>query len=279
MSGPHQVTTLMIPVDYHLHSTHSADGESTVQEMCEAAIERGLREICFTEHLDFDRSDPHYGHLDYPAYLASIEEARARYAGRLVIRIGVEFDFRRSYGAEVGEVLAGLPFDLAIGSVHTAGGYHIFRLSKEPPKTLDVPAIQAEYFAEVEALAASGWCHAIGHFDYLYKQLPERVAPYRNAWYWDRVEQILKRCLEGSVALEVNTRHLLDSGLALAADVDILRRYRELGGRRVMVGSDAHKRSDVAQGFAEAEAALRQAGFREVTGFDGGRPYPVALVP
>jgi len=266
----------MLAVDYHLHSTHSKDGRSTVAEMCEAALASGLREICFTEHIDFDRQDPDYGFLDWPAYAASVAEARSRFAGRLVIRLGLEFDFRRQYGGEPGEVLARMPCDFLIGSVHSAAGCHIYRLhGREGP--LDVRALQAEYLAEVEALVASGWAAAVGHFDYLYKQLPALVAPYRDGWYWPRAEQILARCVAAGVALEVNTHHVLDRGLALAADAEILRRYRALGGRRVTVGSDAHRAGQVAEGFQAAEQAVRDAGFPAVTGYEQGRPYDIPL--
>jgi histidinol-phosphatase (PHP family) len=281
----------MIPVDYHLHSTHSADGEASVLEMCEAALAKGLREICFTEHVDFDRADPAYGYLDWPAYTASVAEARSRYAGRLVVRQGVEFDFRRAYGAEPGEFLAGLDLDFAIGSVHSAAGYQIHRLWKDrPPGSarakprctgakpgLDLRTLLAEYFAETEALVASGWCHAIGHFDYIYKQLPDLAAGYRDAWYWRSVERILQACIAGGVAVELNTHHVLDRGAAMAADVEILRRYRALGGRLLVVGSDAHRPGDVAHAFPEAERDLRAAGFDAVTGYARGRPYDVAL--
>ena len=245
--------------------------------MCEAAIERGLSEIAFAEHLDFDRDDPMYGYFDDGAYTASIAEAQETYAGRLVIRKGLEFDFRRAYGTEVGDVLAAWDFDFLIGSVHSAAGYHIWRLSQEAPPDLDVRGLLADYFAEVEALAASGWCHVIGHFDYVFKQLPRPVAAQRDAWYWQRVRRILERCIAGGVALEVNTHHIVDRGCGLAADVEILDRYRALGGRLVTVGSDAHRPSDAGQGFDRAEAALREAGFLEVTGYARGRPYAVAM--
>jgi len=267
----------MIPIDYHLHSTHSADGEASIAEMCEAAVQRGLLEIGFAEHLDFDRDDPMYGYFDDGAYTAAIVEARETYAGRLVIRKGIEFDFRRAYGTEVGEVLAAWDFDYLIGSVHTAAGHRIWRLSREAPPDLDVRGLLADYFAEVEALAASGWCHVIGHFDYVFKQLPGLVAAQRDAWYWQQVRRILKRCIAGGVAIEVNTHHIMDRGWGPAADAEILDRYRALGGRLVTVGSDAHRPSDVAHGFARAEAALRKAGFADVTGYEHGRPYAVSL--
>ena len=221
----------MITTDFHMHSAHSGDGHATVAEMCEAAAACGLREIGFTEHLDFDRGDPHYGFYDDRAYSASIAAARAAWAGRLVIRKGLEFDFRQAYGTEVGDVLAAWDFDFLIGSVHSAAGCLLFRLAKEAPADLDLRALQEAYFDEVEALSASGWCHVIGHFDYLYKQLPARVAPLRDAWYWRRVEEVLARCIAGGVAIEVNTHHLLDLGQGMAADAAILRRYRGLGGR------------------------------------------------
>ncbi len=267
----------MITTDYHLHSTHSADGEGSVAEMCEAALQRGLGEIGFAEHFDFDRDDPMYGYFDYDAYTASIVEAREAYAGRLVIRKGLEFDFQRAYGTEVGEVLAAWEFDYFLGSVHTAAGRHIWLLSREAPPDLDVRELLADYFAEVEALAASGWCHVIGHFDYVFKQLPGRVAAQRDAWYWQQVERILRRCIAGGVAIEVNTHHVMDRGWGLAADAEILDRYRALGGRLVMVGSDAHRPSGVAHGFARAECAVRDAGFVKVAGYEQGRPYAIAL--
>ncbi|MBL7140108.1 MAG: PHP domain-containing protein, partial [Planctomycetes bacterium] len=62
----------MITTDYHLHSTHSADGHGSILEMCEAALAAGLTEIGFAEHIDFDRTDPHYGYLDGAAYTEAV---------------------------------------------------------------------------------------------------------------------------------------------------------------------------------------------------------------
>ncbi len=268
----------MIPTDYHLHSTHSADAEGTVLEMCEAALARGLKEVGFAEHLDFDRTDPHYGYLDPEAYAEAVEAARSIYAGRLVVRRGLEFDFRRAYGAEVDEVLAGLEgIDFLVGAVHTAAGVRLWTLNRGVPPDLDLAALVDEYLAEVEALVASGLCHVLAHFDYVFKQVPDLAETWRTARYWERVDGILARCIAGGVALEVNSHHIEDRGLGLAADAEILAHYRRLGGRRVTVGSDAHRPSAVAHGFGRVEAVLREVGFTEVTGFARGRPYPVPL--
>jgi histidinol-phosphatase (PHP family) len=270
----------MIKANYHLHSTYSYDGEAGLEAMAGAALAGGFADIAFTEHLDFDRSDPGYGYFDYAAYGAAVEAARERFRGRLAIRRGIEFDFRRDYRDEPRRVLAGMDFDFRIGSVHSAGGVLLFRLSsltEEETARLDLRRLQAEYFAEVEALLGSRLAHALGHFDYLYKHAPRLFAPWRDAWYWDRVEAILKACIRTGTALEVNSHHVLDRGLALAADAEILARYRRLGGRLLTVGSDAHRPADVAHAYGDLERAVRAAGFAEVTGFEAGVPYAIAL--
>jgi len=269
----------MLTLDYHMHTTLSKDGRNTAAEMCEAALGQGLREICFTEHLDFARQDDDYGFLDWGACTAAIAEARARYAGRLVIRQGLEFDFRSAFGSEPAEVLATMPCDFRIGSVHTAAGRHLYNLTKGPaPDTSVLREVHAAYLAEVEALAASGLAGTIGHFDYIYKQLPHIVGPMRDEAYWRKAGRILERCVAAGTALEINTHHMLDRGLGMAADVEILRRYRALGGRRVTVGSDAHRREEIAHSFAAAEQTLREAGFDAVTGFEARRPYAVSIL-
>ena len=40
--------------DYHTHSHYSFDGEEAAADMVAAASARGIEEICFTDHVDFD---------------------------------------------------------------------------------------------------------------------------------------------------------------------------------------------------------------------------------
>ena len=42
--------------DYHMHSSFSTDGKSTMEQMVKKSIELGLEEICFTDHVDYDDS-------------------------------------------------------------------------------------------------------------------------------------------------------------------------------------------------------------------------------
>ena len=40
--------------DYHVHSEFSDDSVFPVNDVCALAIERGIDEICFTDHVDFE---------------------------------------------------------------------------------------------------------------------------------------------------------------------------------------------------------------------------------
>ena len=59
--------------DYHMHSHHSFDAKHSIREMAEAAVQAGLSEICFTDHIDFE--DPNWRDVpaDLPAQRAEIE--------------------------------------------------------------------------------------------------------------------------------------------------------------------------------------------------------------
>ena len=44
--------------DDHMHTSFSMDGISPMRDMVKAAVDRGLFEICFTEHLEIGHPDP-----------------------------------------------------------------------------------------------------------------------------------------------------------------------------------------------------------------------------
>jgi len=75
-------------VDYHVHSNHSCDGKSSIPEMCQKAVELGIEEIGFSEHVDFEPKDWGYGFFDYERYSSEIEAAQESFNNKIVIRKG-----------------------------------------------------------------------------------------------------------------------------------------------------------------------------------------------
>ena len=79
-----------VPADSHAHSHHSFDSQAPMEAQCRAALDRGLGELCFTEHFSLDPLAPTYGHMDWEGYRAEFLACQKEFAGRLDLRWGVE---------------------------------------------------------------------------------------------------------------------------------------------------------------------------------------------
>ena len=41
-------------IDYHIHTKHSGDTDAEPADYCDRALNLGIPEICFTDHLELD---------------------------------------------------------------------------------------------------------------------------------------------------------------------------------------------------------------------------------
>ena len=104
----------------------------------------------------------------------------------------------------------------------------------------------------------------LGHIDYI-----ARYAPYDNpevsyGTFREDIDAILRAAIETDTVLELNTRRL-GSRTACKELVPVYTRYRELGGRYVTLGSDAHTASAIATNFGAAEELAAMADLAIVT--------------
>ena len=82
---------------------------------------------------------------------------------------------------------------------------------------------------------------SVGHLDYVCRYLPESSQTFFYDHFSDILDEILIEIIERNRALEVNTAGLKYGLDWPNPDISILRRYRELGGELITIGSDAHK--------------------------------------
>jgi DNA polymerase (family 10) len=113
---PDLITTEQILGDLHMHTT-ATDGECTIREMADAAIQRGLQYIAITDH---SRRVTMAGGLD-PARLreqwSQIDTIRPEYEGRLILLKGIECDILERGGMDLpSDCLA--EADWVLASVH-----------------------------------------------------------------------------------------------------------------------------------------------------------------
>jgi histidinol-phosphatase (PHP family) len=78
------------------------------------------------------------------------------------------------------------------------------------------------------------------------------------------VTAVLREVIERGMAIEVNTSGIRQAPGEAYPALETLELYRELGGSRVVLGSDSHLPEHLGVGFAEAVETVRRAGLRLV---------------
>ena len=81
---------LIMFYDYHVHSNFSPDSKTSMTKMIETCINLGLKEVCFTDHMDYDVKQTDKFVLDYKEYLKTLELMQNKYKGKITIKKGIE---------------------------------------------------------------------------------------------------------------------------------------------------------------------------------------------
>ncbi len=251
-----------LPLDAHLHTELSPDSQVPLELYAAQAVERGIREIALTDHLDFLPGAPAYDYADYPRRQRLIRELQERWAGKVTIRFGVELTYDSRFEDEIREHLRACRYDYTIGSVHEAldGPYARDKIAAfAEGKTL--AEATALYFSETLAAIRSGLFDTIGHLDQCKRWLIRWFTPADFAAAPELYEPILAALVEAGINLEVNSSGLRHATGETYPAPWVVARYRELGGRKVTVGSDAHVPHCFAFGLEEAYEIVAAAGF------------------
>ena len=243
--------------DLHVHTEWSYDGpRGSMERSCERALEIGLPAIAFTDHADFVKVHPDQYCVDIAGYLEEVERCRSKFPS-LRILSGVELGEPHWFPEEARRILAAGRLDHVLGSVHCV---HVGDREVDASQFSRLPAEEMEgalrsYFEETLAMLESEHpFHVLAHLDY-----PKRyIATYSEPDHEEMLRIILLAAAKRGCVLEVNTTR----GKTLCPDLTVLRWWRELGGKAVSFGSDAHDPDRVAAGFEHAAEVVEAAGFK-----------------
>jgi len=254
--------------DYHIHSSFS-DGRADPEEYITTAMDAGLKEIGFSEHLTLFRGllDWSMDAPDVEPYLEHIKKLSHRTTG-IKIRKGLEIDFLPGKEKEIWSLLEKTKLDYAIGSVHYLGDFSV----DNGPEFYDgknIDNLFETYFEQVTAAAASGLFDIIAHCDLI------RIYGFKpSADPEDLYRKLAKSFKIHDVAFEINTNGRNRPIGDFYPDRKYLRIFRE-ENVPVCVNSDAHMPSRVAQHFDEAYELLVSAGYTEMAVFEKRERYMV----
>jgi len=242
--------------DLHTHSTFSIDSKATPEEIIHEARLRGIDILAITDHADFAADDSLF---DPAVYIPAITALKER-SENLTLLCGVELGIQAEHAGACRRFLHGHSFDFIIGSMHRAKALDLYNGQFYEGRILtDCWQIYLE-----ESLKAFELCSdfdVMGHPDIIRRyhltrnsSMPEECS--------DRLDVMLKWLVNNGKGLELNTSGLR-YGLDSMHPSDLfLRRFRELGGEIITIGSDSHKVDTLAADFDQAVAILKRNGFK-----------------
>ncbi len=257
-----------------MHSSFSGDSDTPMEQMIQAGIQNGLAGICFTEHLDLDFPDTpdHFDFtIDFPTYHALFLELKEKYRNQISLHYGMELGLQPHLADTFDQILHDHSFDFVIGSVHLLNGCDPYY-----PETFagkDESECYRRYFESIlmNLQVFSGF-DSLGHLDYIVRYGPNRNKDYSYSEYRDIIDAILEQLIRRDIALELNTAGY-HAGLGSPNPcMEVLRRYKELGGKMITIGSDAHIPERVASHFEDASELLKSLGFTAYTVFHNHIP-------
>lgn len=279
--------------DYHLHCEYSDDSNEPMENQIQQAIALGLDEMCFTDHVDYgikrDWDDPEgilirhvvehgkevdvaLANVNYPKYFEALDMYQKKYAPSISIKKGLEFGiqsitvdaFEKLYASYQDEL------DFVLFSMHQVNNLEFWTQDFQKGKTQK--EYNDEYYKEIyQTMQMFHQYSCLAHLDLLARYDENGIYPFEKEK--DIIAEILKYAIQDGKGIEINTSSwkygLKDTQPSRA----ILKLYKDLGGKIITVGSDAHETKYLASHIKDAYDILKnEIGIDEICTFDHMRP-------
>lgn len=263
--------------DFHFHSDFSADSKTSIREQLDRAIALGMKELCVTDHHDYDFDLPENPFvLEFDRYYRTMQEVRQEYAGKVRLNIGVEMGLLRHEKEYYSKRAAAYPFDFIIGSSHFIDGIDVYYPEFYEGRT-ERESFEHYFNVTLDRVKKLDYFDVLGHLDYFVRYCPNRNQNYSFKAYQEHIDPILKCLIEKGKGLECNTGGLKYGLGHPNPSEDVLMRYRELGGEILTVGSDAHTPEHLGYDFEKIPEMLKACGFKYYTVFRERKPVFLPL--
>lgn len=266
-----------IPADIHNHSTLSPDGCDEPIRMAERACGLGIKHFALTDHIECDKLKSR----DYAGAVADSRdvflEIQERFRGKMEVYYGVELGQALFDLPAAEKILAEHDYDLVLGSTHRTRSYP--RPDRVPDSDEDRYRCLDEYFDEELRLAEWGRFCSLSHLTFPLRFISGDVGGHEidMSRYSAIIDKILETLIRQGIALEVNSAGIRKGLHSPMPSAEYVKRYYDLGGRMVTVGSDAHRVADIGADLPQVYAMLRDIGFSEICVFRKKQPIFLSI--
>lgn len=268
--------------DYHVHTYYSDDSDYPMEQVVKDAIAKGIDEIAVTDHVDYGikydwdeispmpyRGSEPLANVNYPEWDRELTELQEKYAGRIIIRRGMEFGIQQTTIDRFQRLFDRYPFDFILLSCHQVdnrefwtGDFQRGRSQRE---------YNRRYYEEIYACMQKYRNYSVlAHLDLIARYDPAGPIAFREIR--DQAAAILECAIKDDKGIELNTSSHRYGLADLEPSREILKLYRDLGGRILTIGSDSHEPEHLGAYLRESMEELRALGFREFCTFERMMP-------
>ena len=268
--------------DMHTHSDNSFDAKSSVDEMCLVAIERGLYALAITDHCEapFIRfgHDCEFGCFDelIPTSFADATAAREKYRGKLKVLRGLELGEPLHDPEQTEKALAYADFDFILASIHNLKNMQDFYYMNY--SGVDVDALLDKYFGELIDTAGFPHFDSLSHLTYPLRYIIAGTGKMPDlSVHAEKIDEIFNVLIKNNKALEINVSGLFKEMGCTLPDLPLVKRYKELGGKLITIGTDAHSADMVGKGIEQGIEVAKAAGFTQYAIYEKHQPIMIDL--
>ena len=258
----------MILSDYHIHSKFSGDSKEDLDAIVEKSIELGLEEIAITDHHDLGSPQEPLGFiLDIEKYFQKIKEIKEKYRKKIDIKIGIELGIQPHIYKESKELIESKEWDFVLCSLHTVEGFDVslpdYFVGKNKKEA------QNRYFQDVlDSTKNFREYSVMSHLDFISRNGGEKFKGFKYSEHYEIIDEILKTIIEKNRGIEINTSGFRYGENRTYPDFEIVKRYFQLGGEIVTIGSDSHKKEDIGKDFKKVYDFLESINVKYISSFN-----------
>ena len=256
--------------DMHTHSDNSFDGNHSCILLCEGACSNGGRGIAITDHCDIDGEN-----YDFRAFstnqFVEASMAKSAFKGRLEVLIGIELGqgiYRKEKSLDI---INNFRYDFILGAIHNLENTEDFYFMDYKDK--DIDKLLRDYFSTVLELAKWNQTDSIAHLTYPLRYICGRDGIEVDiSRYYDIIDEIFETIIKNERALELNVSGLFSEIGDTLPNKALIKRYHDMGGKYITVGSDSHYYDRICIGIDRGYDILRECGYKEFTIFKNRKP-------
>lgn len=273
----------MMIADYHMHTYYSDDSQYEMEKAVKKAIDLGLNEICFTDHVDYgikleyedymclneEERKNRVANVDYEHYFEEIHQLQVKYKDRITIKQGMEFGIQTHTIPAFQTLFDRYDFDFIILSCHQVEDKEFWTQDFQKGRSQQV--YNERYYEEIlNVIKVYKDYSVLGHLDLLKRYDLEGEYPFEKTK--EIITEILKIVIADNKGIEINTSSFYYGLKDLMPSKSILKLYYELGGTILTIGSDSHKEEQVGAHIEEIQKELKEIGFKQICTFDKMKP-------